>query len=233
MSTDRDGAGGAPVRLLLADDDPLVRAGLVSILATAPDLEVRAEAQDGREALDLLERHRVDVALLDIQMPRLDGLSTLERIRERHPRVPVMILTTFSDEEYIERAVGSGAVGFVLKSDDPEHLIAGVRAVAGGGAWFSPTVARWLVRREATAALTAAAGARAAVEELTERQRDLLAQIGRGRSNAEIARALHLSEGTVKQYVSGLLAALGVTNRVRAAILAHESGLVGPGDQDA
>lgn len=230
MSTDGDGAGGAPVRLLLADDDPLVRAGLVSILATAPDLDVRAQAEDGREALALLERHRVDVALVDIQMPRLDGLSTLERIRERHPRVPVMILTTFSDEEYIERAVGSGAVGFVLKSDDPEHLIAGVRAVAGGGAWFSPTVARWLVRREATAALTAAAGARSAVEELTERQRDLLAQIGRGRSNAEIARALHLSEGTVKQYVSGLLAALGVSNRVRAAILAHEAGLVGPGD---
>lgn len=214
------------VRILLADDDPLVRAGLVGILSTDPDLDVVGEAADGLEVLDLLHRHRADVVLLDIQMPRLDGLSTAERLRARHPDLPVVILTTFSDTEYVARAVGAGAVGFVLKSDDPAHLIAGIRAVVGGGAWFSPAVARWLVRREAAVGLGEAARAKSVLDGLTDRQRDLVRLIGRGLSNAQIAGELFLAEGTVKQYVSALLSTLGVTGRVQIAILAHEAGLL-------
>lgn len=213
-------------RILLADDDGLVRGGIAAILATATGLEVVAQAEDGHGALDLLDRHRVDVVLLDIQMPGLDGLAALERIRSRRPDLPVAMLTTFSDERYISRAISAGALGFLLKSDDPEHLIAGVRALANGGAWFSPAVGRWLVRREAGARNARAVRARELVESLPERQRELLVEIGGGSSNAQIAQRLHLAEGTVKQYVSALLARLGVDNRVRAAILAHEAGLL-------
>lgn len=213
-------------RILLADDDALVRGGIAAILASDPGVEVVAEAADGAQALDLLDAHRVDVALLDIQMPRLDGIATLERVRQRWPALPVAMLTTFSDERYIARAVSAGALGFLLKSDDPAHLVSGVRALASGGAWFSPAVGRWLVRREAGVRNARSVRAREVVADLTERQRELLVEIGGGASNAQVARRLHLSEGTVKQYVSALLAALGVDNRVQAAILAHEAGLL-------
>ena len=216
-------------RILLADDDGLVRGGIAAILGTSPELEVVALAEDGHGALDLLDRHRVDVALLDIQMPRLDGLTALERIRERWPELPVAMLTTFSDERYIARAISAGALGFLLKSDDPEHLLSGVRALASGGAWFSPAVGRWLVRREAGARNARSVRARELVDGLPERQRELLVEIGHGASNARVAGRLHLSEGTVKQYVSTLLGRLGVENRVQAAIIAHEAGVLGDG----
>jgi len=219
-------APDAARRLLVVDDDTLVRAGLVSILTTDPTLAVVAEADDGHAALDAARRHPLDLVLLDIRMPRLDGLATLAHLRREHPALPVAMLTTFADEEYIAEAVGLGALGFLLKSDAPVELINAAKAVADGGAAFSPRVARWLVRAEATARLQRTRTARQAVGELTPRQHQLLAALGTGASNAEIARRLHLSDGTVKQYLKVLFERLDVTNRVQAAILAHEAGLV-------
>lgn len=217
----RDG----PVRVLLADDDRLVRAGIAGILATAPGIEVTAEASDGVEAVDLARRHLLDVILLDIQMPRLDGIGTLERLQQERTETPVAMLTTFSDETYIADAIRLGALGFFLKSDDPHHLIAGVRALAGGGAAFSPRVARWLIRRQARTQFDRSTRAQAMVRDLTPRQRELLANVGKGQSNAQIAKTLHLSEGTVKQYLSALFTTLGTENRVQAALIAYEAGL--------
>lgn len=220
----RDG----PVRVLLADDDRLVRAGIAGILATATGIEVTAEASDGAEALDLARRHLLDVILLDIQMPRLDGIRVLERLREDQGATPVAMLTTFTDEAYIADAIRLGALGFFLKSDDPHHLIAGVRAIAGGGAAFSPRVGKWLVRRQARTQFDRAARAQALVRDLTPRQRELLTGVGKGQSNAQIARSLRLSEGTVKQYLSALFTILGAENRVQAALIAYEAELDQP-----
>lgn len=221
-----DGATSDPARLLVVDDDALVRTGLVSILSTDPDLRVVAEAGDGHAALQDVRKHHFDLVLLDIRMPRLDGLRTLEQLRREQPTLPVAMLTTFADEDYIAEAVGLGAMGFLLKSDAPRELITAVRAIASGGAAFSPRVARWLVRAEATARLDRGRTARQAVADLTPRQHQILTVLATGASNAEIARRLHLSDGTVKQYLKGLFDRLHVTNRVQAAILAHEAGLM-------
>ncbi|WP_153396520.1 response regulator [Ornithinicoccus halotolerans] len=218
-------APGNPARLLIADDDALVRAGLVSILSSDPSLRVAAEAGDGHQALAVARSHRLDLALLDIRMPRLDGLRTLEQLGRQLPQLPVAMLTTFADEDYIAEAAGLGAMGFLLKSDAPRDLITAARAIAAGGAAFSPRVARWLVRAEAAARLNRSRTAREAVADLAPRHRQILAVLATGASNAEIARALHLSEGTVKQYLKSLFDRLNVTNRVQAAILAHEAGL--------
>ena len=215
----------AEVRVGLAEDDDLVRAGIASILQSDDAITVVAEARDGHQALEIARRHRLDVLLLDIRMPTLDGLSALDHLRREHPALPVAMLTTFADEDYIAAAIGSGALGFLLKSDGARELIAAVRAIAGGGAAFSPRVARWLVRSEATSRIREGSDARAVVARLTERQRELLAALGPGASNADIARTLHLSDGTVKQYLRTLFDALGVGNRVQAAILAHRAGL--------
>lgn len=213
------------VRILLADDDRLVRAGISGILSTVAEFEVAAQASDGTEALEQARGRALDIALLDIQMPRLNGIRVLEQLRRERPGLPVAMLTTFSDDEYISEAINLGALGFFLKSDDPRHLISGVRALASGGAAFSPRVGRWLVRQEKSARLGRSTKAQSAVQQLTPRQRDLLAGIGRGDSNARIARDLYLSEGTVKQYLSPLFAALGAENRVQAAIIAYQAGL--------
>ncbi|SDD03616.1 response regulator [Glycomyces harbinensis] len=218
---DRDG----PVRVLLADDDRLVRAGIAGILATADGIEVTAEAGDGAEALDLARGRLLDVILLDVQMPRLDGIRTLERLQQTGTGTPVAMLTTFSDEHYIAEAIRLGALGFFLKSDDPHHLIAGVRALAGGGAAFSPRVGRWLIRRQSRTRVDRSLRAQALVQGLTTRQREVLAGVGQGLSNAQIAASLQLAEGTVKQYLSSLFTALGTENRVQAALIAYEAGL--------
>jgi len=214
-----------PARLLLVDDEPLVRAGLTSILGSDPALTVVAEAGDGHEGLDAVRRHRLDLVLLDIRMPRLDGLRALEHLRMGYPDLPVAMLTTFADEDYIAEAATLGAMGFLLKSDSPRELITAARAIAAGGAAFSPRVAKWLIRIEATARLTRSRTARQAVAGLTPRQQQILTVLGTGASNAQIARELHLSDGTVKQYLKDLFERLGVTNRVQAAILAHDAGL--------
>jgi DNA-binding NarL/FixJ family response regulator len=214
------------IRVLLADDEAMMRAGVRAILTADPGIEVVAEAADGREAVELARGHRPDVALLDIRMPRLDGLAAAEELRRTVPGTALVMLTTFSEDEYIERALGSGVSGFLLKSGDPRDLIAGVQAVAGGAAFLSPVVARRVIDRFGTGRLSRAAQARAALEPLTGREREVVALVGAGLSNAEIAQRLHVVEGTVKAHVSAVLGRLGLRNRVQLAILAYEAGLV-------
>ncbi|MFC3505400.1 response regulator [Micromonospora krabiensis] len=223
MSTGSTAEG--PVRVVLADDEAMIRAGVRAILATDPGIEVVAEAGDGRAAVEAVRAHRPRVALLDIRMPRWDGLSAAEEIRRLVPDTATVMLTTFGEDDFVVRALGNGASGFLLKSGDPRELIAGVHAVADGGAYLSPRVARRVIelgggrwaRRPAARDRTAG---------LTDREREVLALVGAGLSNAEIARRLHLVEGTVKTYLTSIFTRLEVRNRVQAAILAYEAGLV-------
>ncbi|ARF71478.1 DNA-binding response regulator [Kitasatospora albolonga] len=214
-----------PVRVLVADDEAMVRAGVRAILARDPQIEVVAEAGDGHEAVLLTGRHRPDVVLLDIQMPGLDGLTVAARLHREPRAVGVIMLTTFGQDEYVTRALEEGADGFLLKADDPRELLNGVRAVGAGGAYLSPRVAGRVI-----AGLRAhrAAHPHRSLDRLTEREREVLAGVGAGLSNAEIAGLLHLVEGTVKAHVSAVLAKLGVRNRVEAAIAAYGAGLVPP-----
>ncbi|WIY82244.1 response regulator transcription factor [Propionimicrobium sp. PCR01-08-3] len=223
--TARENDPAARTRILIADDDRLVRTGIAAILTSASDMEVTAQAADGHEAVREAARHRLDVALLDIQMPRFDGIQALREIRRQQPKLPIAMLTTFSDDHLISDALGAGALGFLLKSDDPQQLITSVRALAQGGGAFSPRVARWLASREHDS--QRAEGARKHLTDaLTPRQIELLTHIGHGLSNSQIAQAMYLSEGTVKQYVSQLFDVLGVDNRVHAAVAAYRSGLL-------
>ncbi|CAL9461209.1 Transcriptional regulatory protein LnrK [Streptomyces sp. enrichment culture] len=219
------------IRVLLADDEAMVRAGVRAILASGGESEVVAEAGDGREAVDLARAHRPDVALLDIRMPRLDGLAAGEEIVRTVPGTAVAMLTTFSERSYVARALSGGATGFLLKSGDPYELIAGVRAVADGAAFLSSKAARYVVEDlggEGGGRLAREARARARVARLSPREREVLGLVGAGLSNPEIAARLHLVEGTVKAYVSAVLDRLEVRNRVQAAIVAYEAGLAGP-----
>jgi DNA-binding NarL/FixJ family response regulator len=217
------------IRVLLADDEAMVRAGVRAILASDNEIEVVAEAADGAEAVELVRRHRPDVAVLDIRMPRMDGLAAGAEIRRTAPDTAVVMLTTFSEDAYIARALGDGASGFLLKSGDPRELIAGLKAVADGAAYLSPAVAQKVIAELSGGGggrLARAAHAREQAEALTPREREVLALVGAGLSNAEIAGKLYLVEGTVKAYVSTVLTRLGVKNRVQAAIIAYEAGLV-------
>ncbi|GAA3149613.1 response regulator transcription factor [Nonomuraea roseoviolacea subsp. carminata] len=212
--------------MLLADDEAMIRAGVRAILAADPSLDVVAEADDGRAAVDLAISHHPDVALLDIRMPVLDGLAAAAEIRRAAPGTAVVMLTTFGEDDYIARAIDVGASGFLLKSGDPRELIAGIHAVAEGGAYLSPRVAQRVITQLAAGRVSRGAAARDRVAALTEREREVLALLGSGLSNAEIAKRLHIVEGTVKAYVSAILTRLDVRNRVQAAIIAHEAGLV-------
>ncbi|MFG1681721.1 response regulator [Nonomuraea sp. NPDC049269] len=214
------------IRVLLADDEPMVRAGVRSILATDTGIEVVAEAGDGREAVELALAHRPDVAMLDIRMPRLDGLAAAAELRAVLPDVAVVMLTTFDEREYVARALEEGAAGFLLKAADPRELIIGVRAVAGGAAYLSPRIAHQVIAELNDGRLTRTTTARKRTESLTPREHEVLALVGRGLSNQDIGRELFLSQGTVKAHVSAILLRLEVTNRVQAAIIAYEAGLV-------
>ncbi|WP_229070278.1 response regulator transcription factor [Actinoplanes sp. DH11] len=220
------------IRVLIADDEPMIRAGLRAILATAADIDVIGEAGDGHDAVELARRHRPEVAVLDIRMPGLNGIDAMAELRRTVPATRVLILTTFGEDDYILRALGGGAAGFLIKSGEPEELIMGVRAVADGAAYLSPKVAaRVVAHLAATGADTVAArrtSARDRVDALSPRERDVLAFLGSGLSNAQIARRLTVVEGTVKAHVSSILARLGVDNRAAAAVVAHEAGLTGP-----
>ncbi|MER6178759.1 response regulator transcription factor [Streptosporangium sp. NPDC001681] len=214
------------IRVVLADDEAMIRAGVKSILATDAGIEVVAEATDGREAIELTRAHRPDIAMLDIRMPRLDGLSAAAELRATMPQVAVIMLTTFDEDEYVSRALDEGAAGFLLKAADPRELIIGVRAVADGAAYLSPRIARKVIAQLGGGRLSRAGTARRQVESLTAREREVLALVGRGMSNQDIGRELFLSEGTVKSHVSAILLRLGLNNRVQAAIIAYEAGLV-------
>ncbi|MER5323427.1 response regulator transcription factor [Streptosporangium roseum] len=214
------------IRVLLADDEAMIRAGVRAILAADPEIEVVAEAGDGREAIDLVLSHRPDVVLLDIRMPRMDGLTAVAELRRVAPGTAVVMLTTFGEDDYIARALGEGAGGFLLKSGDPRELLAGIHAVAEGAAYLSPRVAHRVITQLTGGRMTRVVAAREQVAALTPRERDVLALVGAGLSNGQIARRLYLVEGTVKAHVSAILTRLGARNRVQAAILAHEAGLL-------
>ncbi|WP_067823742.1 response regulator [Actinomadura kijaniata] len=214
------------VRVLLADDEAMIRAGVRAILESDPRIEVVAEAADGHQAVESVLAHRPDVALLDIRMPRLDGLAAAAELGRVAPGTRVVMLTTFGEDEYIARALAGGASGFLLKSGDPRELLAGVHAVAGGAAYLSPQVAHQVIRRlDGGGRMARDAAARRRVAALTPRERQVLGLVGEGLSNAEIAERLRVVEGTVKAYVSAILTRLEVRNRVQAAIVAYEAGL--------
>lgn len=218
------------IRVMLADDEAMVRAGVRAILGTDDAIEVVAEAADGAEAVEAVRRHRPDVAVLDIRMPRMDGLTAAAEIRRAVPETAVVVLTTFSEDAYIARALGDGASGFLLKSGDPRELIAGLKAVADGAAYLSPKIAHRVIAELSTGvgggAMARAAAAKEQAAVLTPRELEVLGLVGAGLSNAEIAARLYLVEGTVKAHVSAILVRLGVKNRVQAAIVAYEAGLV-------
>ncbi|KJY28941.1 response regulator transcription factor [Streptomyces sp. NRRL S-495] len=221
------------IRVLVADDEPLIRAGIRMILSSADDIDVVAEAADGRQALELARAHRVDVVLLDIQMPVLDGLSALAELSRVAPGARALILTTFGERDNVLRAVSDGGAGFLLKDTAPAELIQAVRAAATGHAFLSPAATRHIVDSLAggPAGPVAARGARARqrLEVLTERELEVLALLGEGLSNADAGARIHMSEATVKTYVSRILAKLGCENRVQAALLARDAGLGGVG----
>ena len=218
----------APIRVLLVDDDPLVRAGLSMILSSDSGIEVVGEAQDGAVAMDRVVTDRPDVVLMDIRMPRVDGLTATARLTatERPPKV--LVLTTFDLDDYVFRALEAGASGFLLKDTPPRELVAAVKIVAAGEAMLSPTVTRTLIGHfAADGAQGRRQRALARLQVLTDREREVLVAVGRGLSNAEVGRSLFLSEATVKAHVSRLLLKLDATNRVQVAILAHDAGLLG------
>ncbi len=215
------------IETLIVDDQALVRAGLRAMLETQPDIEIVGEAGDGAEAIEQVKLRKPDVVLMDIRMPRLDGIEATRRIAAREGAPQVLILTTFDTDEYVYEAMRAGAGGFLLKDSTPARLADGIRTVAAGEALLAPAVTKRLV--EHFVRRPAPAGAGEPFAELTDRELDVLRLVARGRSNSEIAGDLFLSEATVKTHVTRIFSKLGLTGRVQAVVLAYESGLVEPG----
>ncbi|WP_413116856.1 response regulator [Streptomyces sp. CY1] len=217
------------IRVALADDQILVRAGFRALLAAQPDIEVVGESADGEQVLALVRERHPDVVLMDIRMPVLDGLAATRRITEDPAlgEVKVVMLTTFELDEYVFEAIRSGASGFLVKDTEPEELLRAVRAVVGGDALLSPGVTRRLIAEFAARSREPAPAA--ALAELTEREREVMALVGMGLSNQEIARRLVVSPLTAKTHVSRTMVKLGVRDRAQLVVLAYESGLVRPG----
>jgi DNA-binding NarL/FixJ family response regulator len=212
------------IRVLVADDEPLIVAGIRTVLESAGDIEVVAEAGDGRTAVEETIRRRTDVALIDINMPVLDGLGVVEELRRRAPAVRAVVLTSFGAEANVERALKGGTAGFVLKNCRPEELIRAVRAAHDGEAYLSPAVTRTVLGMitPADPGRRRAAAERLAV--LTSRESDVVRLVAEGMSNAEVGRRLHMSETTIKTYMSRILTKLGCANRVQAALLTRDAG---------
>jgi DNA-binding NarL/FixJ family response regulator len=218
-------------RVLIVDDQQLVRAGFRLILESQPDFEVVAEAQDGEVAVELARRHHPDVVLMDVRMPRIDGVAATKRILENGTsQCRVVILTTFDLDEYVYAALRAGACGFLLKDVTPEHLIAAVRLVTAGDALLAPSITRRLIERYSVR--DAPSGLSRDLSELTPREGDVLRLIARGLGNQEIGERLSVSEATVKTHVAHILDKLGVDNRVQAVVVAYESRLVAPGETE-
>ncbi|KAA0921698.1 MULTISPECIES: response regulator transcription factor [Streptomyces] len=215
------------IRLLLVDDDPLVRAGLSFMLGGADDLEIVGEAADGGEVAAAVDRTRPDVVLMDIRMPTVDGLAATEGLRARADAPEVIVLTTFHADEQVLRALRAGAAGFVLKDTPPAQILDAVRRVAAGDPVLSPAVTRQLMEHAAGGAPdTRRTRARARIAALNDREREVAVAVGRGRSNAEIAADLFMSVATVKTHVSRILSKLTLNNRVQIALLTYDAGLL-------
>jgi DNA-binding NarL/FixJ family response regulator len=214
-------------RLLIVDDEALVRAGLKMILESDDDLEVVAEADDGADAAAMVVKHRPDVVLMDIRMPRLDGLAATREVQALPDPPKVVVLTTFDLDDYVFRALQAGASGFLLKDTPPRELVQAVKVVAAGDAMLSPAVTRRLIGHFAADSRSdRQRQARERITALTDREREVLGAVGQGLSNADIGKTLFMSEATVKAHVSRVLVKLDATNRVQVAILAHDAGLL-------
>jgi DNA-binding NarL/FixJ family response regulator len=216
-----------PVRVLLVDDDDLMRAGLTAVLSSDEAIDVVGEAPDGRAAVERAIALRPDVVLMDVRMPGLDGIAATRELLAVSPDVKVVVLTTFEQDDYIFGALSAGASGFLLKRTRPEELIAAIHTVAAGDSLLSPSVTRTVIQRLAGHPAPDAT-AEARLEELTARERDVLELIARGLANGEIAAALVIEESTVKTHVRHILRKLRLRDRVQAVIFAYESGLIRP-----
>ncbi len=217
------------IRVVLVDDEAMVRVGLRMVLTAEPDIDVVGEAEDGAAAESVVAETRPDVVLMDIRMPNVDGIEGARRVLAASPEVRVVVLTTFDEDAYVEAALRLGVSGFLLKVAPPERLIDAVRTVARGGGLLDPAVTLRVIEQFGSASpVRTASSARLAA--LTEREKDVLRLIARGMSNAEIASELYLGEATVKTHVSGVLSKLGLRDRVQAVVAAYECGLVRPGD---
>jgi len=223
----------APVRVLIADDDPLLRAGLSMMLAGATELRIVAEAEDGSQVLPLVRQHRPDVVLMDIRMPNVDGLTATERLRAQPDSPEVIVLTTFDADRHVLRALRAGAAGFLLKDTPPQEIVDAVCRVARGQPVLSPSVTRRLMARVASAdGDQRRARARARLALLTDREREIALGVGDGKPNAEIGGQLYLSVPTVKSHISRILSKLNLNNRVQIALLVHDAGLLRADDED-
>ncbi|MFI7607630.1 response regulator [Micromonospora sp. NPDC049366] len=218
-----------PVRILLADDQPLLRTGFRMVLGAEEDLDIVAEAGDGVEAVELSRRLLPDVVLMDIRMPRMDGVAATRAIVDARLPVRVLILTTFDLDEYVVGALRAGASGFLAKDVPAEDLVTAIRTVAAGEAVVAPRILKRLLDRFADVLPDPSAAPPRSLGVLTEREREVLVQVARGLSNAEIAAALSVSETTIKTHVGHVLTKLGLRDRVQAVVLAYETGLVRPG----
>jgi DNA-binding NarL/FixJ family response regulator len=216
-----------PVRVLLVDDDDLMRAGLTAVLSSDETIDVVGEAPDGRAAVERAIELRPDVVLMDVRMPGLDGIAATRELLAVSPDVRVVVLTTFEQDDYVFGALSAGASGFLLKRTRPEELIAAIHTVAAGDSLLSPSVTRTVIQRLAGQPAPDAA-AEVRLDELTARERDVLELIARGLSNGEIAAALVIEESTVKTHVRHILRKLRLRDRVQAVIFGYESGLIRP-----
>jgi DNA-binding NarL/FixJ family response regulator len=219
-----------PVRVLIVDDDDLMRAGLRAVLSSDDTIVVIGDAADGRAAVELAGRVEADVILMDVRMPNLDGIGATRAILKGAPHTRILVLTTFQDDEYVLGALKAGASGFLLKRTQPEHLIAAIHTVADGEALLSPSITRTVLDHMSAPPMPDAA-ARRRLEVLTPRERDVLELIALGLSNNEIAARLVVEESTVKTHVKRILAKLQLRDRVHAVIVAYETGVVTPGQQ--
>ena len=220
------------IRVAVVDDQALVRRGFAMVLDHQPDIDIVAEAGTGIEAIDVTRAHRPDVVLMDIRMPEMDGLAATAAILEEADwPLKVIILTTFDPDEYVYRALRAGASGFVLKDIPPENLAPAVRTVADGGALLDPTITRRLIGRFTQTLATDTSTARR-LDTLTDRERQVLGELGKGSSNAEISDTLFIGAATVKSHVSSILTKLGLRDRAQAVVFAYESGLITPGERD-
>jgi DNA-binding NarL/FixJ family response regulator len=222
----------ARVRVLLVDDDDLMRAGLKAVISSDDGIEVVGEAGDGRAAIQAARAQRPDVVLMDVRMPDLDGIAATRELLAGSPELKVAILTTFEDDDYIFGALSAGASGFLLKRTKPEELIAAIHTLAAGDSLLSPSVTRRVIERMAGQPVSDPAAARR-LAELTSREREVLELMARGLSNSEIAAAFVIEESTVKTHVKRILMKLRLRDRVQAVIFAYESGLTRPGSTSA